>query len=82
MADDQPIHQRITDLVGRERDLRARLAAGQISIDEERHQLTSIESELDQAWDLLRQRQAHREFGQDPDTASTRSGPTVEGYLQ
>ncbi|MGH2814206.1 MAG: DUF2630 family protein, partial [Actinomycetota bacterium] len=33
-------------------------------------------------WDLLRQRRARREAGQDPDTAQVRPGGTVEGYLQ
>ena len=36
---------------------------------------------LDRFWDLLRQRRALREFGRDPDEASTRDEGTVEGYL-
>ena len=44
--------------------------------------LSNIEIELDRCWDLLRQRRARREFGQDPDSASERDEGTVEGYLQ
>ena len=41
-----------------------------------------LEEQLDQCWDLLRQRQARREFAQDPDSAHERSAQQVEGYLQ
>jgi hypothetical protein len=36
--------------------------------------------ELDQCWDLLRQRRARREFGQDPKGAQVRSPEVVERY--
>jgi hypothetical protein len=81
MADDVDIRQRITDLVSSERSLRERLAAGAISSDEEHEQLRRVEVELDQCWDLLRQRQALRDSGGDPDRAAARSESTVEGYL-
>jgi hypothetical protein len=42
--------------------------------------LKKINVELDQAWDLLRQRRAKREFGQDPSTAHVRDAGTVERY--
>lgn len=48
----------------------------------DRQRLDEIKVRLDQLWDLLRQRQAHSEFGLDPDTASTRDEETVEGYEQ
>ena len=38
--------------------------------------------ELDQCYDLLRQRQARREFGQDPDEAEARPAEIVENYRQ
>jgi uncharacterized protein DUF2630 len=38
--------------------------------------------ELDRCWDLLRQRRARRDAGQDPDLAEARPERTVEGYLQ
>ena len=41
-----------------------------------------MEVELDQCWDLLRQRRAKEEFGQDPDDAEARSAGTVENYRQ
>jgi len=44
--------------------------------------LRHIEEQLDQCWDLLRQRKARREFGQDEGDTDVRDIPTVEGYLQ
>jgi hypothetical protein len=81
MPEDVDIRQRISDLVSAERSLRARLAAGEISTDEEHEQLRRAEVELDQCWDLLRQRQALRDSGGDPSRATARSEGTVEGYL-
>jgi hypothetical protein len=49
---------------------------------EAHERLKAVEVELDQCWDLLRQRRARREFDQDPDTAAARDETTVEGYLQ
>ena len=40
-----------------------------------------LEEQLDQCWDLLRQRRARREFGEDPDAAQVRDVKTVEGYI-
>jgi Protein of unknown function (DUF2630) len=44
--------------------------------------LAHLEETLDQCWDLLRQRRALREFGQDESHASSRTVETVEEYLQ
>jgi len=44
--------------------------------------LDRIQVELDQCWDLLRQRRARREFGQDPDGAKVRPPSVVERYEQ
>jgi hypothetical protein len=44
--------------------------------------LEEIRVELDQCWDLLRQRRALREFGEDPDKASVRPSAVVEKYEQ
>ena len=41
-----------------------------------------LETQLDQCWDLLRQRQARREFGGDAPAAEARPASQVEGYLQ
>ena len=44
--------------------------------------LREVEVALDQCWDLLRQRRARREMGQDPDDASVRPPEVVERYQQ
>jgi hypothetical protein len=44
--------------------------------------LQHIEEQLDQCWDLLRQRDARREYNQSPELAKARDVPTVEKYLQ
>lgn len=72
---------RIHDLVARERELRERLVHGEIDPSEEHERLRAIETELDQCWDLLRQRRALRETGGDPGQAAVRKPDEVEGYL-
>lgn len=79
MTDDS-IHARITDLVDTERRLRDELSSDPVAGDEKREQLRAAEVELDRLWDLLRQRDAQREFGRDPDEAQERSARTVENY--
>ncbi|WP_144679425.1 DUF2630 family protein [Cellulosimicrobium sp. TH-20] len=81
MATDGGIRRTISDLVAQERELREQLAQGEITGDEEHERLRAIEVELDQCWDLLRQRGAAREFGGDPDAATVRDPGTVENYL-
>jgi Protein of unknown function (DUF2630) len=44
--------------------------------------LQSLEANLDRCWDLLRQRRAKREFGENPNEAQVRDEATVERYLQ
>jgi len=77
---DGSIRQRISELVHEEHTLRAKLASHEISEAEEHARLRDVEVELDQCWDLLRQRQAKEEFGQDPGAAQVRDARTVEGY--
>lgn len=72
---------RIHDLVAQERDLRDRLVQSEIDPSEEHDRLRVIETELDQCWDLLRQRRALRETGGDPREAAVRPPGEVEGYL-
>ncbi len=50
--------------------------------EEDRGRLRQLEVSLDQCWDLLRQRRARREFGQDPDEARVRDASTVERFQQ
>jgi predicted nuclease with TOPRIM domain len=80
MADDDEIRSHIGDLVAEERALRERRSRSEISAHDEHERLRAIEVELDQAWDLLRQRDARKEFGQDPAEAATRSPEIVERY--
>jgi len=48
----------------------------------DKERLDEIGVELDQCYDLLRQRQARREFGQDPNEAELRPPEIVERYQQ
>jgi predicted nuclease with TOPRIM domain len=81
MADDKTFRERIAELVAEERELRRRLSQREITADEEHTRLRELETELDQCWDLLRQRDAKREFGENPDDASARPGDVVEKYI-
>ncbi len=76
---DKSLLEHIHDLVAEEKRLRAR-RAGLTSTDRQR--LDAVERELDQLWDLLRQRRAREEFGDDPDEARERTSDQVESYLQ
>jgi hypothetical protein len=80
--DDKEILAHIDDLIKTEHELRARLAAGEITSQAEREELNAAEAALDQCWDLLRQRRARREFGEDPGGAQVRPVSEVEGYRQ
>ena len=77
---DEDIQARIKGLIDQEHALRQRLSAGEITHEAEQADLARLEVELDQCWDLLRQRRARREFGQDPDEAAVRDPGTVENY--
>jgi len=48
--------------------------------DEDVKNLNSVKSQLDQYWDLLRQRRAFREAGEDPERARLRSDDTIRNY--
>jgi len=82
MADSIPsdteILARIRELVAAEHEERQ---PGHVHTDGE-PSVASIEATLDQCWDLLRQRRAREEFGQNPADAHTRSQDTVEHYRQ
>ena len=80
--DDKDILGHIDELIKTEHDLRARLASGELTSDQEQEQLRAVEAQLDQYWDLLRQRRARREFGEDPGGTAPRPIPEVEGYMQ
>lgn len=82
MATDEGLHERIKALVEREKELREALAAGTVDRSEEHAQIHALEVELDRAWDLLRQRDALRDFGRPAGEAKERPENEVEGYLQ
>jgi hypothetical protein len=73
--DDRTIIDQITALVAEEQRL-------QEQPDHSPARLQEVEVMLDELWDLLRQRRAKREFGENPDEASVRDANTVEGYRQ
>jgi hypothetical protein len=53
---------------------------GELSSDESKR-LTQVQTELDQCWDLLRQRRALREFGGDPSQAHAGDADVVKKYI-
>jgi hypothetical protein len=80
MADEQ-VHNRIEELVAEEHELYSKVGEGGLSPDEH-NRLEHIRVSLDQCWDLLRQRRALRESGQDPTAAHVRDPEVVERYEQ
>ena len=79
--DDAELVARIDRLVDEEHNLERTHAATGLN-EEERARLESLEVQLDQLWDLLRQRRARRHAGQDPDSAEVRPPSVVEHYQQ
>jgi hypothetical protein len=79
--DDKTILERITELSDEELKLEEHHANEMLTKDSS-DRLKSIETELDQCWDLLRQRRARRSAGQDPNLATVRLEQVVERYLQ
>ncbi|MEW2547061.1 DUF2630 family protein [Streptomyces sp. NPDC047002] len=79
-SDDKGILHTINGLVDEEHALRERSSAAQGPAAEERERLRAVEIELDQCWDLLRQRRAKSEYGEDPASAKVRPPAEVENY--
>ncbi|HEX5947596.1 MAG TPA: DUF2630 family protein [Acidimicrobiales bacterium] len=79
--DDAEVIRRIGALVDEEHTLERTLGTTGPD-DESTDRLREIEVALDQCWDLLRQRRARREMGDDPDDAQVRPTQIVEGYQQ
>jgi hypothetical protein len=80
MEQDQQIFARINEMVDDERKLREAVASGAIDSATEHQRLGQLERELDQCWDLLRQRRALVDAGEDPGDAKVRPASTVENY--
>lgn len=78
--DDKSVLSHIDELVAEEKKLRSAHSGG--LSDDERARLRDLEVQLDQAWDLLRQRRAREEAGEDPSGTQERPAGEVEGYLQ
>lgn len=76
---DEDILTRIQALVEEEHSLREDTGDGQVP---DRARLKQVEESLDQCWDLLRQRRAKKESGENPNEAEARPVSEVEGYKQ
>jgi hypothetical protein len=82
---DESVSARIERLTTEESELRRREQTDSPDDDAlaaDRNRLREVEVQLDRCWDLLRQRRAKEEFGQDPNEAEARSAETVERYQQ
>lgn len=75
---DSRIISRVDALVAEEHALRSGAALS----DDQRARLAHVEQDLDQCWDLLRQRRARRDAHEDPDAARVRPHAQVDSYLQ
>ncbi|MFJ4170514.1 DUF2630 family protein [Paenarthrobacter sp. NPDC089714] len=75
--DNQDILERIQSLVEEEHQLRDASTP-----EDGKARLAQVEAQLDQCWDLLRQRRAKRDAGENPDDAEARPVSEVEGYRQ
>lgn len=78
---DTEIRDHIESLVAEEHRLLEHGERGKLTTDD-RDRLEAISVRLDQYWDLLRQRRARRDAGQDPGVANIRSEEIVEHYQQ
>ena len=79
---DQEVLAHISELVEQEHELSSRSREGEGLSEDDARRLHRVETQLDQCWDLLRQRRARRDAGQDPESAQVRPEGTVVGYLQ
>ncbi len=77
-VEDQPVLNYIQRLVEEEHRLHEKGARSRA----DRKRLSQVQIELDQCWDLLRQRRALREVGLDSDDAEVRPPGIVENYEQ
>jgi hypothetical protein len=78
---DAEIAEQIDKLVAEEHQLERDHGERELS-EQERQRMGRIEVQLDQCWDLLRQRRARRHAGRDPEDAAVRGSEVVEHYQQ
>ncbi len=79
--EDAAIQSRIEDLVAEEHRLLEHGETRTLTADDQAR-LEKVQVQLDRYYDLLRQRRARRDAGQDPDEAHLRSADIVEHYQQ
>jgi hypothetical protein len=80
---DEDLSARIDRLVAEEHELRNREETDDAeALEKDAARLRTIEVELDVCWDLLRQRRALRDAGENPGQATARDPDTVERYWQ
>jgi Protein of unknown function (DUF2630) len=82
MPTDDQIQQQIDALEQERLTLREREGESDPTQAEDVTRLEEIRVELDRLWDYLRQRNALREAGRDPEEATERSAEVVEKYWQ
>jgi hypothetical protein len=80
-VNDREITAKISELVDEEHQLE-RAHVGRALSEDEHAQMNALNVQLDQCWDLLRQRRARKEMGQNPETAEVRPDRVVENYQQ
>jgi hypothetical protein len=80
VMDDTQIRAHMERLVEEEHELLERGEQRSLT-PEGRKRLELLEVQLDQFWDLLRQRRAKREFGLNPKEAEARDEKTIKGYI-
>lgn len=74
--DDDSLRARIHVLTEEQHQLRSQAGDHDIA------KLGALATEIDQMWDLIRQREALRDAGKDPAAARKRPADEVEDYLQ
>jgi Protein of unknown function (DUF2630) len=82
VSSDEEVLATINELVDQEHELQSRSHEGEGLSEEDAQRIQRVEVQLDQCWDLLRQRRARRHAGRDPDEATVRDVDTVEHYRQ
>ena len=74
--------QRLINLIKKLDEEEELLYAKNALTERELNEIRKMDIELDQFWDLLRQRRALREMGENPDAAKLRPKEVVERYKQ
>jgi Protein of unknown function (DUF2630) len=78
MRNEAPVMDAIRRLIDQEHVLRAEQSSDGGDAATLRHRVQEVEAELDQCWDLLRQRRAARVTGSDGDAALARAARDQE----